>query len=170
MPDIRRVLVVADTHLGAGQGARLIERLDSADLTRNIDAIFHAGDVVHADVLDALSAVAPVHAVLGNNDHGLRLPERIELEMGGCRIAMVHDSGPSAGRTARLRRWFPTADVVLFGHSHVPWNEIHVDDQGHVQHHVNPGSAIQRRRQPACTAATLELEDGLVDITIVTVG
>jgi uncharacterized protein len=169
MPDIRRALVVADTHLGAGHGARLIERLDGADLTRNVDAVFHAGDLVHADVLDALGAIAPVHAVLGNNDRGLRLPERIEVEIAGCRIAMVHDSGPSAGRATRLRRWFPTADVVLFGHSHIPWNETHVDDRGHAQHHVNPGSAIQRRRQPRCTAAMLELRAGVVDVRIVPV-
>jgi uncharacterized protein len=169
MPDVRRALVVADTHLGAGQGARLIERLRDADLTRDIDAVFHAGDVVHEDVLDALSAIASVHAVLGNNDRGLQLPERLEVEIGGCLIAMVHDSGPSAGRTARLRRWFPTADVVLFGHSHIPWHETHVDDRGHVQHHVNPGSAIQRRRQPRHTAAVLELRPGVVDVTIVPV-
>jgi uncharacterized protein len=167
MTDARRALVVADTHLKAGQGGRLMERLRNAELTRDIDAVFHAGDLVDADVLDALSVVAPVHAVLGNNDHGLALPERIEVRVGGCLIAMVHDSGPSTGRPARLRRWFPRADVVLFGHSHIPWHETHVDDAGHVQHHVNPGSAIQRRRQPQCTAAVLELRAGAADVRIV---
>ena len=79
-----------------------------------------------------------------------------------CTVAAVHDSGPSTGRTARLRRWFPRADVVLFGHSHAPWHERDVDDRGHVQHHVNPGSAVQRRREPHCTVAWLSLVDGSV--------
>jgi uncharacterized protein len=169
MNDLRRALVVADTHLKHGEGVRLVERLHGADLTRNIDAVFHAGDLVHPDVLDALAAVAPVHAVRGNNDHGVALPEQIEVRLGGCRIAMVHDSGPSARRTARLRRRFPAADVVLFGHSHIPWHETHVDDRGQVQHHVNPGSAIQRRHQPRCTAAVLELAPGGVEVCIVPV-
>ena len=169
MTDARRALVVADTHLGAGQGDRLMQRLGAASLTRDVDAVFHAGDLVHGDVLDALTAIAPVYAVLGNNDAGIELPERLERVIGGCRIAMVHDSGPSAGRTARLRRWFPAADVVVFGHSHIPWHETHVDDHGHVQHHVNPGSAIQRRRQPRCTAAVLDLAPGCVDVRIVAV-
>ena len=169
MADVQRALVVADTHLGRGHSARLMDRLRDADLLGDLDAIFHAGDLVHEDVLEALAAVAPVHAVLGNNDHGVVLPERIEVRIGGHLIAMVHDSGASAGRAARLRRWFPTADVVLFGHSHIPWHDTHVDDRGHVQHHANPGSAIQRRRQPRCTAAVLELRSGTVDVRIVPV-
>ena len=67
-----------------------------------------------------------VHAVEGNNDHGLLLPERLTVDVDGCVIAMVHDSGAAAGRAARLRRWFPDADVVVFGHSHLPWHETDV--------------------------------------------
>ena len=163
-----RVLVVSDTHLGDGQAGRLLERV--AGLTDGVEAVFHAGDVVHMSVLGALREVAPVHAVLGNNDHGLPLPERIEVEVGGCTIGMIHDSGPSAGRDRRLRRMFPTADVVLFGHSHVPWHETHVDDHGHVQHQVNPGSAIQRRSQPVCTVALVDLAPGRIEVSIVPVG
>jgi uncharacterized protein len=167
MTDVRRVLAVADTHLGSGQSDRLMERLHAAGLTEGVDVVFHAGDLVHCDVLDALAAIAPVHAVLGNNDRGLALPEQIEVRIGGYRIGMVHDSGPSAGRPNRLRRWFPEADVVLFGHSHIPWDETHVDASGHVQHQVNPGSAIQRRRQPRCTVAVLGFEADAVDVRIV---
>ena len=169
MSDARRVLVVADTHLREGQGSRLTERLRDADLTEGVDVVLHAGDLVHADVVDALAAIAPVHAVLGNNDHGIVLPERIEVRIGDHMIAMVHDSGPSVGRTTRLRRWFPSADVVVFGHSHIPWHDTHVDDGGHVQHHVNPGSATQRRRQPHCTVAMLELGRDGVNVDIVRV-
>ncbi|HSM67007.1 MAG TPA: metallophosphoesterase family protein [Ilumatobacteraceae bacterium] len=167
MSDVGRALVVADTHLREGQGARLIDRLRAADLTDGFDAVLHAGDLVHADVLDTLAEIAPVHAVLGNNDLGVVLPERTEVRIGGRLVAMVHDSGTSAGRTTRLRRWFPSADVVVFGHSHIPWHETHVDDGGHVQHHLNPGSAMQRRRQPGCTVAVLELGPDVVDVDIV---
>jgi uncharacterized protein len=162
-----RALVVSDTHLGDGQAQRLIDRLTA--LTEGVDVVLHAGDVVDTSVLDALAAIAPVHAVLGNNDHGLDLPERFERRIGACRVAMVHDSGPSAGRANRLRRWFPTADVVVFGHSHVPWHETDVDATGHVQHHVNPGSAMQRRSQPRCTVALLTLVPGAIDVRIVPV-
>ena len=126
------------------------------------DVIVHAGDVVDEAVLTMLAEHAPLHAVLGNNDHGMRLPERLEFEVDGCRVAAVHDSGPSKGRAERLRRWFPTADLVVFGHSHLPWHETVVADDGHVQHHVNPGSAIQRRMAPHRTVAVVELDAGQV--------
>ncbi len=156
-----RLLVIADTHLGAGQGQRLLDRLPGS-LT-SVDAILHAGDVVDASVLQLLARYAPVHAVLGNNDHGLSLPERLVLELGGCQVAMVHDSGPSSGRAARLGRWFPTADIVVFGHSHIPWHQSHVLNGGRIQHHLNPGSAMQRRRQPSCAVALVQLRAGIVD-------
>ena len=75
---------------------------------------------------------------------------------------MVHDSGQSAGRGRRLRSWFPDADVVVFGHSHLPWHERDVRNDGHVQHHLNPGSPTQRRGAPRCTVAWLTLDAGTV--------
>jgi hypothetical protein len=133
------------------------------------DAILHAGDVVTADLLDALRARRPVHAVLGNNDHDLvgTLPDRLEIELAGVRLAMVHDSGARAGRERRMRRWFPEARVVVFGHSHEP-----VDAEGDGgQRLFNPGSAVQRRRQPRRTVGVLVLRDGaLVGHEIVPVG
>jgi putative phosphoesterase len=123
------------------------------------DVILHAGDVVTRDLLDHLRAFAPVHAVLGNNDVTLRgeLPERIEAELGGVPVAIVHETGASKGRPARVRRWFPDARVVVFGHSHAPTNEWH---DGQLL--FNPGSAVDRRRQPVCTYGVLELVDGEV--------
>ena len=91
------------------------------------------------------------------------MDEPFVVELDGCEVAAVHDSGPAEGRTARLRRWFPEADVVVFGHSHIPWHQIDVRTaDGHVQHHVNPGSAVQRRSAPEHTAAVLQLHDGVV--------
>ena len=156
-----KALVVSDTHLGPGRAERLIDLL--GDRLRVASAILHAGDITDACVLTELQCFAPVHAVLGNNDIGLALPLQRVVELGGCRIAMVHDSGDAVGRAPRLRRWFPDADVVVFGHSHLPWNETDVrDEDGHVQHHLNPGSATQRRRAPRCTIAWLELLGGRV--------
>ncbi|MCU1504829.1 MAG: Phosphoesterase [Ilumatobacteraceae bacterium] len=156
-----KALVLADTHLGPGQGERLTHLL--GDRLRVAGAILHAGDVTDASILTALRRFAPVYAVLGNNDHGIALPERRVVEIAGCRVAMVHDSGQAAGRATRLRRWFPDADVVVFGHSHLPWHETDVrPDDGHVQQHLNPGSATQRRRAPRCTVAWLDLLAGKV--------
>ncbi len=124
------------------------------------DAVLHAGDVVTADLLDALRARRPVHAVVGNNDHALvgTVPDRLELDLAGVRVAMVHDSGARAGRERRMRRWFPGADLVVFGHSHEP-----VDAEGDDgQRLFNPGSAVQRRRQPRRTIGVLELSDGAI--------
>ncbi|MGZ4673883.1 MAG: metallophosphoesterase family protein [Ilumatobacteraceae bacterium] len=155
------VLVLADTHLREGQAARLVDKL--GDHLESADVIIHAGDITDASVLTALEEFAPVRAVLGNNDHGMVLPDRLVVELDGCVVAAVHDSGPAAGRAARLRRWFPQADVVVFGHSHIPWHQIDVRPaDGHMQHHVNPGSVTQRRSAPHHTAAVLQLHDGTV--------
>ena len=159
------VLLLADTHLRDGQEDLLVKKLRGP--LETADVIIHAGDVTDASVLAALEEFAPVRAVLGNNDRGMILPERFVVELDGCEVAAVHDSGAAEGRTARLRRWFPQADVVVFGHSHIPWHRIDVRPaDGHVQHHVNPGSAMQRRSSPHHTAAVLQLHDGVVaDVT-----
>ena len=152
-----RVAVLADTHLRPG-GAGLPTA--ALDLLRTADVILHAGDVVSGFLLDELAGFAPTHAVLGNNDLDLRgqLPDRLELDLGGVAVAMVHDSGPRTGRPARLRRWFPDAAVVVFGHSHEP-----VDEEGGTgQRLFNPGSTTQRRRQPHPTMGLLELGGGRI--------
>jgi uncharacterized protein len=151
-----RVGVVADTHLKRGWS----RRLPAAALAElgQADVILHAGDLVIPEVLDQLGELAPVHAVLGNNDVELAgtLDDEVVLELGGVRVAMVHDSGPRAGREARLHRRFPDADVVVFGHSHIPWDAAGVDGQWL----LNPGSPTERRRQPSRTMATMDVADG----------
>jgi putative phosphoesterase len=161
-----RALVLSDTHLGSASLDRLpVEVWELAD---EADVILHAGDVTELAVLDALRERAPVHAVLGNNDRGLErvLPEVWEGELGGVRVGMVHDSGPRAGRAARLCRRFPGADVVVFGHSHDPV----VEAGAHGALLVNPGSPTHRRRQPVHTVALLELDGGRPTARIVGVG
>jgi putative phosphoesterase len=161
-----RVAVLSDTHLPAARASSLPSAV--TDELEQADVILHAGDIVSAEVLDVLGGFAPVQAVLGNNDHELVgvLPERLELDLAGVAVAMVHDSGPRTGRPARLRRWFPDAALVVFGHSHEPADEMGVDGQ----RLFNPGSAMQRRRQPRHTMGVLELADGhIVDHRIVVV-
>jgi predicted phosphodiesterase len=82
-------------------------------------------------------------------------PETLELTLGGLSIAMIHDSGPKTGRPARLKRMFPAAHLVVFGHSHIPWDESHDG-----QRSFNPGSPTDKRRQPRGTMGELTIEDG----------
>jgi putative phosphoesterase len=150
-------LVLADTHLRSDLD-RLPAEVWSA--VEAADVVLHAGDVLTGDLLDALRSRAPVHAVLGNNDGALagQLPERLEVELAGVRVAMVHDSGARVGRERRMRRWFPTADLVVFGHSHQPVDIEGVDGQ----RLFNPGSAVQRRRQPHRTMGIVALANGAI--------
>jgi putative phosphoesterase len=152
-----RIVVVADTHLHVG-GRTLPE--GAGRVLQGCDAILHAGDVLDAEVLASLAAVAPTWAVLGNNDHALvgTLPLTRLVELGGVRIGMIHDSGPRAGRPVRLGRMFPDAAVVVFGHSHIPCDEAGLDGQLL----FNPGSPTQRRAQPTRTIGELVVGGGEV--------
>src|SRR3954451_22598846 len=158
-----RVVVLADTHIrptasrGHGAGGRGFPRHLADEVyaaLRKADVILHAGDVVTRELLDELAQHAPVHAVLGNNDHALvgELPETLELDLDGVRVAMVHDSGARKGRPARMRRRFPDADVVVYGHSHLPDDSVGVDGQ----RLFNPGSPTERRRRPFRSFGVLE--------------
>ncbi len=161
-----RIVVLSDTLAPRRWKAcppRVAEHLRGAEL------ILHAGDVCVAGVLDELAAYAPVRAVLGNNDGpdvaAWGAPETAEFEVDGLRIAMIHDAGPAAGRTARMRRRFPAAELVVFGHSHIP-----MDQTGDGVRIFNPGSPTDRRRQAHGTIGLLRVEDGrVIDARIVPV-
>lgn len=151
-----RVVVLSDTHAPRFWKAlppRVAEHLDGAD------AILHAGDVCVPFVLDELAEFAPVHVVLGNNDGpdvaAWGAPETLSLELAGLRVSMIHDSGPKDGRPARMHRRFPDADLVVFGHSHIP-----LDQTGAGVRVFNPGSPTDKRRQPHGTLGVLEIADG----------
>ena len=152
-----RVLVLSDTHLRRGGRRRLPDEV-YAELDR-ADAVLHAGDIMVSDLVHELEGFAPTYAVLGNNDHGdltSMLPvERIE-ELGGVRVGMIHDSGPTKGRPGRMRRRFPDCPLVVYGHSHIPFDGE--GDDG--QRLFNPGSPTERRAQPHHTYGLLDLEDG----------
>jgi len=152
------VVVLSDTHLRDDGGRRLPDPVYAA--LREADVVLHCGDVVERALLEELATCAPVHAVLGNNDVKLRgvLPERLLVELDGVRVGMVHDSGPTKGRAVRVHRAFPECDVVVFGHSHAPVDELGVDGQ----RLFNPGSPTQRRMQPHPSFGVLDLERGRV--------
>jgi hypothetical protein len=151
-----RVAVLADTH-----APRRWRRCppEVARLVTGADLILHAGDVCVPSVLDELATFAPVRAVAGNNDGpgvtAWGATESIQLELAGLTVAMIHDAGQASGRAARMRRRFPDADLVVFGHSHIP-----MDDTGGQVRIFNPGSPTDPRRQPRGTLGILTIEDG----------
>jgi uncharacterized protein len=153
--------VIADTHIPRRAKA-LPEGL--APYLERADLILHAGDLMDPRLLDLLSTYAPTGAVHGNLDRPeARLPGTLQFEFGGARVAMIHDSGPKKGRRGRMRRRFPEARVVVFGHSHIPWLD---DEDGLLL--LNPGSPTDRRRQPHHTFALLRAEGGEVAAEILT--
>jgi uncharacterized protein len=164
---VTRLAVISDTHLPRGS-RRLPDRC--LELLRGADVILHAGDVSAAGVLSELRALGPpVHAVHGNVDEPAvvaELPADLVLELGGVRIAMLHDSGPAAGRMARMRRRFPDAHAVVFGHSHIPLHETGPDGL----QLFNPGSPTDRRRQPFHTMGLAEARAGAVRFELFTLG
>src|SRR5712691_10294102 len=128
---------------------------------KRADLILHAGDFFALSVLRALELHAPVVGVCGNVDRPeLRalLPETRVIEAAGARIAIVHDGGPREGRVKRLRKRFPGADAVVFGHSHLPTHET--DSDGFQV--FNPGSPTERRRAPQHTMGIARARDGAV--------
>jgi uncharacterized protein len=157
------IAILADTHLP--RGARRLPEQCVAHL-RAAELILHAGDVSSVSALDELSALgSPVVAVHGNVDEQAlvqRLPAQLEIEVDRVRLAMTHDAGPARGRLARLRRRFPQADAVVFGHSHIPLHEAHDGFQI-----FNPGSPTDRRRQPRHTMGLARLQGGEVAFELI---
>lgn len=151
-----QVAVVSDTH-----APRFWKSMPPAvaEQLRGVDVILHAGDVCTPGVLDELAQWAPVHVVLGNNDGpdvaAWGAPETLEVDLDGVRVAMIHDSGPKQGRAARVRARFPDPDLVVFGHSHIPWD---TEEDG--QRLFNPGSPTDKRRQSRGTVGRLVIENG----------
>lgn len=161
-----RLLLISDTHI-PGRARRLpdavLRESDAADL------VIHAGDWVSASVLDELELHAEVLGVWGNNDGGdlrARLPDVAHRTIDGVRFAVVHETGAAAGREVRMDAAYPDADVLVFGHSHIPWDTV--TPRG--LRLLNPGSPTDRRRQPVCTMMTAAVESGeLSDVRLLPV-
>ncbi|MFE7844257.1 metallophosphoesterase family protein [Microbacterium sp. NPDC057407] len=159
-----RLLLISDTHI-PGRARRLpdavLREADAADL------VIHAGDWVAASVLDELEQHGDVLGVYGNNDGAdlrSRLPEVAHRVIDGVRLSVVHETGQRARREVRMDAAFPDTDVLVFGHSHIPWESV--SPRG--MRLLNPGSPTDRRRQPAHTMMTALADDGgLSDVRLI---
>ena len=155
------LLLVSDTHLpvrAKDLPAPLWAAVAAADL------VVHAGDWVDVALLDALEArAARLVGVYGNNDGPplrARLPEVARFDAGGVRVAVVHETGAATGRERRCAAAYPDVDVLVFGHSHIPWDTTATRADGSTLRLLNPGSPTDRRRQPTFTWMTATARDG----------
>lgn len=159
-----RLLLISDTHIPGRARTLPAAVLAQADLA---DLVIHAGDWVAASVLDDLAEHAEVLGVFGNNDGPdvrARLPEVACREIEGVRFAVIHETGDAQRRHARTDAAFPDADVLVFGHSHIPWDTV---TPGGLRL-LNPGSPTDRRRQPHGTMLTARVDDGaLHDVELI---
>jgi putative phosphoesterase len=159
-----RLLLMADTHVpkrARDLPVELWRAVEEADL------VVHAGDWVDVRLLDELESRARrLLACFGNNDHGElreRLPEVARTDVDGLRLGVVHETGQSQGRDQRMSQLYPDLDVLVFGHSHIPWDTTTSTGL----RLLNPGSPTDRRRQPHCTYLTATAEEGtLRDVTL----
>ncbi len=159
-----QIAIISDTHMPRGERrlpAGCVSRLKAADL------IIHAGDLMRLPVLAELEALGPpVVAVHGNVDDAevrAALPAQAEVAAQDARIAVIHDAGPARGRLARLKTRFPRADVVIFGHSHIPLHER--DGEGFQI--FNPGSPTERRRSPEHTMGVATVTGGKIGFALI---
>ncbi|WP_200301462.1 metallophosphoesterase family protein [Streptomyces adelaidensis] len=157
-----RLLLMSDTHLpkrAKELPGRLLDELPHADV------VVHAGDWVDEATLDLLESRSHrLIGVYGNNDGPAlraRLPEVARAELAGLRLAVVHETGPAQGRERRCADRFPDCDVLVFGHSHIPWDTTTTTGL----RLLNPGSPTDRRRRPHCTYLTATVTNGaLTDV------
>jgi uncharacterized protein len=160
-----RLVLTADTHVpkrARDLPPRLWADIESADI------VIHAGDWVDEALLDNLLARSRrLIGVYGNNDGRAlraRLPEIARADLDGVKIGVIHETGPATGREARCAKQFPDTDVLVFGHSHIPWDTTAATGL----RLLNPGSPTDRRRQPLHTHMTGRIESGrLIDVTLV---
>ncbi|MGN7134821.1 metallophosphoesterase family protein [Rhodococcoides corynebacterioides] len=160
-----QVLLLADTHVptrAKDLPAPVWDEVDRADL------VIHAGDWMAVELYHALrERASDLMACWGNNDgDDLRalIPEVDRRTVEGVRVAVVHETGAKAGREKRADATYPDVDLLVFGHSHIPWDTV--TERG--MRLLNPGSPTDRRRQPACTYMTMRLADnGIHDVRLV---
>jgi putative phosphoesterase len=156
---VLRLLLISDTHVPARAKDLPAEVWDAVDTA---DVVIHAGDWVDVALLDLLEArAARLVGVYGNNDHGVlreRLPLVASVTLDGLRIAVVHETGAKDRRELRMQAAFPDADVLVFGHSHIPWDSVAPNGL----RLLNPGSCTDRRREPFRTYLTATVDDGVL--------
>ena len=158
------LVLVADTHVprrARDLPGQVWSAIESADM------VIHAGDWVDERLLDECERRARrLVGVWGNNDHGMlrdRLPEVARVEIESVCFGVVHETGPAKHREERCSAKFGDLDVLVFGHSHIPWDTTSASGL----RLLNPGSPTDRRRQPHCTYMTVTVDAGhLGDVTL----
>ena len=160
------MLLLADTHIPARA-----KRLPGAvlDAIHAADIVVHAGDWVDVATLDVIESRAKLfYGVYGNNDGvdlRARLPEVARFDVNSPRFAVIHETGPARRREERMDQAFPDTDILIFGHSHIPWDSVPPAGL----RLLNPGSPTDRRRQPVCTMMIVEISDAAVDVSLIPV-
>ncbi|MDQ0768945.1 putative phosphoesterase [Pseudarthrobacter defluvii] len=161
------LVLIADTHVP--KRARALPG-QVWEAIGNADVVFHAGDWVEAALLDEFERRSKrLLGVYGNNDGPelrRRLPGTATAVLDGVRFSLVHETGQAKGRELRCEAQYPDADVLVFGHSHIPWDTVSPNGL----RLLNPGSPTDRRRQPACTFMEAVVDGGrLAEVRLVTV-
>lgn len=156
---IQRIGVVADTHIPT-RGKKLPAALFR--LLSGVDLILHAGDLVDLSVIDDLSALAPVEAVAGNMDPltlSVKLGRQKLLRIGTLSIGLVHGDGIKGTASTRAGETFASfnPDLVVFGHSHLPFCET----RGKTTL-FNPGSAVDPRGGGRASCGLIRLSAGAI--------
>jgi uncharacterized protein len=155
-----QLVLISDTHLPV-RAKRLPEPV--GDAIDRADVVIHAGDWVSVALLDELeSRAARLIGCWGNNDGPelrARLPEVARVTLDGLSVAVVHETGSAKGREERCEKAYPGVDVLVFGHSHIPWDTT---SAGGLRL-LNPGSPTDRRRQPYCTYQTATITSGRLE-------
>lgn len=162
------LVLIADTHVPKRAKDLPVQVWRAVE---DADVVFHAGDWVDAAVLDEFERRSRhLVGVYGNNDGAelrRRLPETASETLEGVRFAMVHETGQAKGRELRCEALYPEADVLVFGHSHIPWDTVSPNGL----RLLNPGSPTDRRRQPSCTFMEAVVDGGrLAEVRLVEVG
>ncbi|WP_433159599.1 metallophosphoesterase family protein [Kribbella sp. CA-247076] len=155
-----RLVLISDTHLPV-RAKKLPDQVwDAID---QADVVIHAGDWVSVALLDELEArAARLIGCWGNNDGPelrARLPEVARVTLDGVSLAVVHETGSAKGREERCEKAYPGVDVLVFGHSHIPWDTTNAGGL----RLLNPGSPTDRRRQPFCTYQTATITSGRLE-------
>lgn len=146
--------LISDTHS--------LMRAEALAALHGAEVILHAGDVGTRAVLRELSAIAPVHAVMGNTDGPeLDLAQRVDLTLGGLKIVLTHGHELGSPRPDNLSRRYP-ADVIVYGHTHKPL----IETRGNTLI-VNPGAAGPRRFNLKPSVGLLRIENGRAAAEIV---
>lgn len=163
-----RIAVVSDTHLPRF-GDVLPRALRDGIARARVDLIVHLGDFTGLGVPALLEGLGPLEAVAGNNDPpelGERFGRRRIVPAAGLRLGLTHGNlGPGRSTPDRAVREFPAsdADLILFGHSHIPLVRRLPDGRWL----VNPGSPTDKRRQPRYSWALIDVDDaGLATPTL----